>query len=203
LSTSRASAADDQLRVRELAQHRRECLDQETLPRQRVQALDVHQQMPRRDSERGTRCELRAGVVRTERPRDRRVDDAHRRAVETELASAIEQTLAVERHRRRGSIRAGEQIGPPALAPVMPDLGAVERQDRRLAQLRGEGRAHFAQDPVAVDVHEIGVPDEGLGPGVESPRRPDRADAERAMEEGLLGPRHPRHVGARGRFSRA
>src|SRR3954470_13457488 len=101
-----------------------------------MQALDVHEQMPRGDAERRTRAVARGRVVMDERFGDGWIDDVQVRAFEPQLARAIAQPLAVERDRRRTAIRAREEIRTDAPGPVVPDLGAIERQHQRLAETR-------------------------------------------------------------------
>ena len=73
-SAAAARPADDQPRVRVCADDFAERLEQEALPRERMQALHVDQDVPLPDAERA-RARLRAGVVERELGRNRRIDD--------------------------------------------------------------------------------------------------------------------------------
>src|SRR3954464_5848464 len=98
-----------------------------------MQALDVHQQARRGDTKRGPLALARAGVMMLKRGRDRRIDDVQRRAVESKLPRALEQPLAVEGDGGGALVGACEQIGSEGLAPVVPDLRAVQREHDGLA----------------------------------------------------------------------
>ena len=75
LVEQRTGPADDKSRVGVRAHHFAERLEQVALAGQRVQALHVHQDVPRADAERHARGQLRAGVVVGELWRHWRVDD--------------------------------------------------------------------------------------------------------------------------------
>jgi hypothetical protein len=117
-----------------------------------------------------------------ERLGHRWIDHVQPASIETELACPIEQPLAVERHGRRGTVGAREQIGTEPLRTVMPDLRAVERQDHRLAHPRGDGHADFGQQAVAVDVNDVGIRDGGGRLAADSPGAGDRSRAEDALK---------------------
>ena len=122
-----------------------------------VQPLDVEDDVRLGDAERRAPRRARRLVLRRERRRDRR-DRRPTGPARSRPSSmrALQQLPAVERDRAARAIRARERIDRPA-RPVVPDLGAVQRQHVRDAAARRPGRRDLDDQPVAVQMQEIGV----------------------------------------------
>ena len=90
---------------------------------------------------------------------DRRINRLHVTARQAELAGPAEQALAVERDGRRCMVGAGEEVGPEALRRVVPDLGAVQRQDDRFRRRLAQQHRELGEEPVAVHVDDVRASD--------------------------------------------
>ena len=118
---------------------------------------------------------------------------------ETQLVGAIEEPLAIEGDRVRGLVLAREQIGTKTLRPVVPDLGAVQRQHDRLAEIFREPRPGLGEQSVAVNVDDVGAADERPGLATDPDRARNRPGPEHALRERACRSGNPRHVGSRWR----
>ena len=157
----RAGAADDQSRVRVIADHLVHRLDHVALPGERMQPLHVQQQVRDCDAERRARGELVVVVMPREEVADRRIARRARGAAQPELLRLDHQPMAVERDVGCGVIRTREEIRPELLRRVVPDLRPVERQDDRFAGAARDQHGKFRQQAVAVHVHDVGARDGG------------------------------------------
>ena len=153
LGAQRAGAADHQLGVGVGAQHRRHRVQQVTLAGQRMQPLHVDQHVPPRQAETLPQRGARRLVDRREALDHRRIGDAQARPRQPELERLVVQAAAVERDRRRAAVHRGEQVDD-ALRPVVPDLGAVEREHGRDPAPARQPGHHLGEEPVAVQVHQ-------------------------------------------------
>ena len=144
--------------------------EQETLPGQRMQSLDVHEHVPLAQAEGGAGLHLLALVVEHELGGDRRIDHAGLVSRQSELDRARLQPVAVEGDMRRVLVGPREQIGTEPPGPVVPDLGAVQRHHDRLSSAVREKRGDLGQQAVAMDVHDIGGQ---RSPAVRDARSPD------------------------------
>ena len=161
-------------------QNCRQGLYQITLPGERMQTLDVDQQIRRADSERFSSLAAFLPSVKVKCRRHCRVDDRAARPLETQLARPIVQALAVERDRVGMTVSVGEQVHA-ALAAVVPDLSAIQRQHHGTTHLPGKARAHLRQQSIAVNMYDVGVAEKPRSFTPNQARARNRAGAEEAL----------------------
>ncbi len=185
------SAADDEPGVGVQPDDLVHRFDDEALAGERMEPLDVEQQVRVLDAERRPRRRLRVFVVEREAVVHRRIDGLHPPPRESQLLRADHQAVAVERDGCGGLIGAREQIGTGFLRRVVPDLGAVERQHDRLPHAAAEQDGQFGEQTVAVDVDDVRARDARREQPPDAARRERRGELERSRERAAARSGHP------------
>ena len=188
----RAGAADHELGVGMGAQHRRHRVEQVALAGQRMQPLHVDHHVPPRQPEPLPQRGARRLVDRREALDHRRIGDAQARPRQPQRDRLVVQAAAVERDRRRAAIHRGEQVDD-ALRPVVPDLGAVEREHGRDPAPARQPRHHLGEQPVAVQVDQRRPRQQRLRFLGDASGRRQRGEAQRLEDAAALRRRRPRH----------
>ena len=129
--------------------------EKHTLAGQWMQALDVEQQVAMADAQGSALRGLRLFIVPRKAFTNRRIHDPRVATSKAKFVRAAHQSIAVERDVGGAVIGAREEIGPAASGAVMPDLGAIQRENGRLACSPREQDRHLREEPVAVHMHEI------------------------------------------------